>query len=92
MASAIWERQQKKTSLKHNVVLLIVAQYELNQLSELEEGIAEDALYIDEPYLAWKDQDDAIQLMAQSQLDDSFPQEFYKPTLFRKWYRRHKED
>lgn len=85
-------QNQKRTSLKHNIVLLIATQDELNQLSELEEGIAEDALYIDELYLAWKDQDDAIQLMAQSQLDDSFPQEFYKPTLFRKWYKKHKGD
>lgn len=85
-------QNKKRTSLKHGVILLIASQEELNQLSELEEGVAEDALHVDEPYLAWKDGDDAIQLMAQSQLDESYPIEFYKPKKFNGWYRKHKGD
>lgn len=83
-------QNEKRTSLEHNIVLLITTQEELNQLSELEEGVTQDALHIDEPYLAWKDHDDAIQLMAKSQLDQSYPQEFYKPRKFKSWYNKHK--
>ena len=77
-----------RTKLKHNVVLAINTQEELNLLSELEEGVKEDCLYIDEPYVAFKDNDNAIQLLPLSEIDNSFPMEFFKPRKLKPWYRK----
>lgn len=79
-----------KTSLKHGVVLLIETQEELNMLSELEDGVKKDCLHIDEPYVAFKDSDAAIQILPQSQIDDSYPMEFEKPRKLKSWYRSNK--
>jgi len=78
-----------KSSLKHNIVLAINTQDELNLLAELEDGVATDCLYIDEPYVAFKDGDDAIQLLPASEIDESFPREFDKPRKFMGWYRKY---
>lgn len=76
-----------KTSLKHNIVLAVNTQEELNLLAELEEGVNVDCLCIDEPYVAFKDSDNAIQLLPFSEVDDSFPREFNKPRKLKPWYR-----
>ena len=68
-----------KTKLKPNIVLAINTQDELNLLAELEEGISEDAVLIDEPYVAFKDNDNAVQFLSLSKIDESYPREFDKP-------------
>jgi len=78
---------EPKTSLKYNIVLAINTQEELNLLASLEEGVKEDCLCIDEPYVAFKDSDNAIQLLPLSDIDDSYPMEFNKPRKFMPWYR-----
>ena len=82
------------TKLKPNIVLAINTQDELNLLAELEEGISEDAVFIDEPYIAFKDNDNAVQLLPLSEIDDSYPREFDKPRKFMPWYRKnmHEEE
>jgi len=77
-----------KTSLKHNVVLAINTQEELNLFAELEDGIKEDCVYINEPYIAFKDNDNAIQLLPLREIDESYPLEFKKPRKFMPWYRK----
>lgn len=76
-----------KRTLKPNTVLLITTQEELNLFAELEDGVSKDALCIDEPYIAFTDGDNAIQLLPQSDIDDSYPIEFHKPRKFSSWYR-----
>ncbi len=81
-----------RTKLKHNVVLAINTQDELNLLAELEEGISEDAVLIDEPYVAFKDNDNAVQLLPLSEIDESYPMEFDKPRKFMPWYRKNRNE
>jgi len=80
-----------KTSLKHNTVLLINTQEELNLLAELEDGVKEDCLCIDEPYVAFKDSDNAIQLLPLRDIDESYPAEFHNLRKLKPWYRRNKK-
>ena len=77
-----------KTSLKHGTVLMIASQSELNLFSQLEDAIKEDCLHIDEPYIAFKDGDNAVQMLPLSDVDDSYPNEFKKPRKFMPWYRK----
>jgi len=84
-------QNEKKTSLKHNIVLLITTQDELNKLAELEEGICVDALHIEEPYICFKDSDDAIQILPQSQARELNEMQYIKPRNFKSWYNRNKE-
>lgn len=84
----IWERRVK-TKLKHGVVLAINTQEELNLLAEIED-IVEDCLFIDEPYIAFKDEL-AIQVIPLREVDESYPMEFLKPRKFMPWYRKNKE-
>lgn len=81
-----------RTKLKHNIVLAINTQDELNLLAELEEGISVDALLIDEPYVAFKDNDNAVQLLPLSDIDESYPREFNKPRKLMPWYRKNKDE
>jgi len=77
-----------KTKLKHNVVLAINTQEELNLLAEIEEGINKDCIYIDEPYVAFKDSDSVVTLMPTDDINDSFPLEFKNPRKLKPWYRK----
>jgi len=74
--------------LKHNIVLAINTQEELNFLAEVVEGISIDAIYIDEPYVAFLDNNNAVQLFPLSEIDESYPREFDKPRKFMPWYRK----
>jgi hypothetical protein len=76
-----------KTSLKHGIVLLVASQEDLNNLASLEDGVKEDCLHINEPYVAFKDSDSAIQLIPLKEIDGSYPMEFHKPRKFGSWYR-----
>ena len=79
-----------RTSLKHNIVLLITTQEELNQLAELEEGVCTDALHIDEPYICFKDSDDAVHILPQSQASELNEMQHIKPSRFSSWYNKNK--
>jgi len=74
--------------LKHSVVVLISTQEELNQFAELED-VPEDALHIDEDYVAYMD--DVLYVVPYSQIDETHFMRHVKPTLFRKWYKKNKE-
>ena len=77
------------SKLKPNIVLAINTQDELNLLAELDTGISEDAVYIDEPYVAFKDGDNATQLLPYKEIEiESYPLEFRKPRKFMSWYRK----
>lgn len=71
---------------------MINTQDELNLLAELEEGIKEDAVLTDEPYVAFKDNDNAVQLLPLSEIDESYPREFDKPRKFMPWYRKNRNE
>ena len=75
--------------LRHNVVLLIETQEELNQLAEITKDIALDSIFIDEPYLAFMDE--VLWIVPQSGIDASHWASMIKPTLFKKWYKKQKE-
>ena len=72
--------------LKHNILLLIENQEQLNQLSELVDGVEVDALHIDEDYVAYMD--DVLYVVPYSQIDDTHFLRHVKPTVFRKWYQK----
>ena len=79
------------SKLKHNIVLAINTQDELNLFAELDAGISKDAVYIDEPYVAFKDSDNATQLLPYREIEieiESYPIEFRKPRKFMSWYRK----
>ncbi len=75
--------------LKNNIVLLIETQEELNQLAETEDGVEVDALHIDEPYLAFMDE--VLWIVPQSKVEAGHWASMVKPTVFRKWYKKHME-
>ncbi len=77
--------------LKYNVVVLIETQEELNQFAELEQ-VPQDALHIDQDYVAFRDDLEAVQIIPRVETLEGYPLEFEKPTLFRKWYRKNKGD
>lgn len=83
-------QNEKVSVLKHNIVLLITTQDELNQLAELEEGVCVDALHINEPYICFKDSDGAIQILPQSQASELNEMQHIKPRKFSGWYRTNK--
>ncbi len=76
--------------LKYNAVVLIETQEDLNQFAELEE-VPEDALHIDEDYVAFRDDLGAVQLIPKSKLEAGHWSSQIKPTLFRKWYNKNRE-
>ena len=81
---------EKSMVLKHNIVLLITTQEELNQFAELED-VPKDALHIDQEYVAFRDDLGAIQLIPRAETLEGYPLEFDKPTLFRRWYNRNRK-
>jgi len=76
--------------LKYNVVVLIKTQEDLNQFAELEE-VPQDALHIDQDYVAFRDDLGAVQIIPRVETLEGYPLEFEKPTLFRKWYKKNKD-
>ena len=71
--------------LKHNILLLIENQEQLNQLAELVDGVEVDALHIDEPYLAFMDE--VLWVVPQSKLEEGHWATQVKPRKFNSWYR-----
>ena len=78
-------QNEKVNHLKHGVLVLIETQEELNQLSEVVDGVEVDALHIDEPYLAFMEE--VLMVVPQSQLEVGH--QFYgvRPRRFSSWYR-----
>jgi hypothetical protein len=76
--------------LKYGVVVLISTQEELNLFAELEE-IPEDALHIEQDYVAFRNELGAVEIMPRIETLEGYPLEFLKPTIFRKWWAKNKE-
>jgi len=74
-----------KNNLKHGVLLLITHQEELNQLSEVQDGVEVDALFINEPYLVFMDE--VLHIVPRSQLEDGHFMSEVKPRKFKSWYK-----
>jgi len=70
--------------LKHGVLLLIEDQEELNLLAEVVD-IADDCLFVDEPYLAFMDE--VLMIVPQSKLETGHFMESVKPRRFKPWYK-----
>lgn len=75
---------EKVNHLKHEVLLLIENQEQLNMLAELTEAV-DDCLHIDEPYLAFME--DVLMIVPQSQLETGHFMEEVKPRKFDSWYK-----
>ena len=72
-------------NLKHGVLVLIEDQEQLNQLSEVVDGVEVDALHIDEPYVAFMDE--VLHVVPQSQLEEGHFMHNVRPRGFKSWYR-----
>jgi len=75
--------------LKYNIVLLISTQEELNQFAELED-VPQDAIHVDQEYVAYRDELGAVQLIPRVETLEGYPREFEKPRKFSSWYRKNK--
>ena len=78
-------QNKKPNHLKHGVLLLITHQEELNQLSEVVDGVEVDALFIDEPYLVFMEE--VLHIVPQSQLEEGHFMKEVKPRKFKSWYK-----
>ena len=74
--------------LKHNELILIQTQEELNTLAEVIDGVEVDALHIDEDYAAYIDE--VIWVVPLRKLEAGHWTTRVKPTLFRKWIKKQK--
>ena len=70
--------------LKHNILLLIETQEQLNLLAEVT-GMVDDAVHIDEPYLAFMDE--VLWVIPQNKLEEGHFMSQVKPRHFMSWYR-----
>ena len=75
---------EKVNHLKHEVLLLIENQEQLNMLAEVTEAV-DDCLHIDEPYLAFMEE--VLMIVPQSQLEEGHFMSGVKPRSFMPWYR-----
>jgi len=78
-------QNEKVNHLKHGVLLFIASQDELNLFSEVVDGVEVDAIYVDEPYLAFMD--DVLWVVPQSQLESGHFLEEVKPRKFKSWFK-----
>jgi len=83
-------QNKKANHLKHGVLLLIASQDELNLLAEVVDGVEVDALYVDEPYLAFME--DVLYVVPQSELEEGHFMKDVKPRKFSSWYRKVKSE
>lgn len=73
-----------ENQLKHGVLLLLETQEHLNLLAEVT-GMVDDAVYIDEPYLAFMDE--VLWIIPQSKLKEGHFMSNTKPRRFMSWYK-----
>lgn len=75
----------EKQILKHGVLLLIENQEQLNLFANVVDGVEVDALYINEPYLAFMDE--VLWIVPQSKLEEGHFMSEVKPRKFMPWFR-----
>ena len=71
--------------LKHNTIILLSSQEELNMFAEVVEVIELDSLHVDEPYVAFIEE--VVCVMPQSQIEEGHRFYGVKPRKFMSWYR-----
>lgn len=73
--------------LRYGEAVLIKSQDELNQFCKLFDGLADDALHIDEDYVAYLDNLDGISIVPLSEFVPDGVHEIHT-TPFKKWFKR----
>lgn len=75
--------------LKQGVLLSIQSQEHLNLLSEMVDGVEEDAILIDEEYVAFFDE--VLWIIPLTQIEPGHFMSGVKPRKFMPWYRKEKK-
>jgi hypothetical protein len=74
--------------LKHNELILIQTQEELNEFVEVVECVEVDALHIDQDYVAYMDE--VVWIVPLSEIDETHFMRNIKPKPLKKWLRKQK--
>ena len=75
--------------IKHNELILIQTQEELNTLSEYIDGVEVDALHIDRDYVVYMDI--VVWVVPLTEIDETHFMRNIKPITLKKWVRKQKK-